>query len=189
MQQCAPSVQRRRAGASVHVLAMFVPSFFTGSLIQRVSAYAGDGAPARCCSLGCVAFALSRRGRDALRRRVRCLGVGWNFLHRRHGAVHPDTDRGREDAPRKQRWTPPVLATMTLTSFSSGALVTTGGWRWMSLAGTLVPLVAHDGGRAGVALPGCACKHRICRPRDLAGWPLGLARSDAERVLGCAPVR
>jgi hypothetical protein len=34
------------------------------------------------------------------------------------------------------RW---VLGTMTLTSFSSGALVTTGGWQAMNL-GALAPL-------------------------------------------------
>jgi hypothetical protein len=34
-----------------------------------------------------------------------------------------------------------VLATMTVTSFSSGALVITGGWQLMNL-GTLVPLAA-----------------------------------------------
>jgi hypothetical protein len=32
-----------------------------------------------------------------------------------------------------------VYATMTITSFSSGALVTTGGWQSMNL-GSLVPL-------------------------------------------------
>jgi hypothetical protein len=32
-----------------------------------------------------------------------------------------------------------VLGTMTITSFSSGALVTTGGWQWMNL-GTLLPI-------------------------------------------------
>jgi hypothetical protein len=30
---------------------------------------------------------------------------------------------------------------MTITSFSSGALVTTGGWQWMNL-GSLVPMAA-----------------------------------------------
>jgi hypothetical protein len=34
-----------------------------------------------------------------------------------------------------------VMATMAVTSFSSGALVTTGGWSLMNL-GTLVPIAA-----------------------------------------------
>ncbi|HEX6019792.1 MAG TPA: hypothetical protein VFZ28_16995 [Burkholderiaceae bacterium] len=37
-----------------------------------------------------------------------------------------------------------VMTTMAITSFSSGALVTTGSWMWMNL-GSLVPL-------AGMAL-------------------------------------
>jgi len=34
-----------------------------------------------------------------------------------------------------------VLSVMAVTSFSSGALVTTGGWQWMNI-GSLVPLAA-----------------------------------------------
>jgi hypothetical protein len=34
-----------------------------------------------------------------------------------------------------------VMATMALTSFSSGALVTTGGWLFMNL-GSLLPIAA-----------------------------------------------
>jgi hypothetical protein len=37
-----------------------------------------------------------------------------------------------------------VAATMALTSFSSGALVTTGGWQWMNLA-SMVPMAIAAG--------------------------------------------
>jgi len=50
-----------------------------------------------------------------------------------------DTYRSSEKTLAQATMDTTVLATMTLTSFSSGALVTTGGWRLMNL-GTLVPI-------------------------------------------------
>ena len=47
-----------------------------------------------------------------------------------------------------------VYLTMTLTSFSSGALVTTGGWVWMNEA-SLLPILL-----AGLALAWLGLKRR-----------------------------
>jgi len=140
MQQCAHPFSATALVLEVHVLAMFVPSFFTGSLIRRVGVLPVMLTGASL-SLGCVAFALS--GEDVMHfaGALALLGVGWNFLYIGGTTLFTQTYRPSERTTAQAAMDTTVLATMTLTSFSSGALVTTGGWRWMSL-GTLVPLVA-----------------------------------------------
>ena len=140
MQQCAHPFSAAALVLEVHVLAMFVPSFFTGSLIRRVGVLPVMITGA-LLSLGCVAFALS--GEDVMHfaGALALLGVGWNFLYIGGTTLFTQTYRPSERTTAQATMDTTVLATMTLTSFSSGALVTTGGWRWMSL-GTLVPLVA-----------------------------------------------
>ena len=51
-----------------------------------------------------------------------------------------------------------VFATMAVTSFASGALVTTGGWTWLNV-GSLVPVAL-----AGLALAWLGLKQRSDRP-------------------------
>jgi len=69
------------------------------------------------------------------------LGVGWNFLYIGGTTLFTQTYHPAERTTAQAAMDTTVLATMTVTSFSSGALVTTGGWRWMNL-GTLVPVGA-----------------------------------------------
>ena len=140
MQQCAHPFSAAALVLEVHVLAMFVPSFFTGSLIRRVGIMPVMTTGA-LLNLGCVVFALS--GQDVMHftGALALLGVGWNFLYIGGTTLFTQTYRPGERTTAQAAMDTTVLATMTITSFSSGALVTTGGWRWMSL-GTLVPLLA-----------------------------------------------
>ena len=87
----------------------------------------------------CIAVALS--GVDLMHFLVALLvlGVGWNFLFIGGTTLFTDgLPPGREDDARRRRWTPSIFTTMTITSFSSGALVTTQGWTWLNL-GSMVP--------------------------------------------------
>jgi hypothetical protein len=52
-----------------------------------------------------------------------------------------------------------VFSTMALSSFASGALITTQGWTWLNL-GSLVPIVTAGDGGAAVA--GAAQRKRRC---------------------------
>jgi MFS family permease len=140
MQQCAHPFSAAALVLEVHVLAMFVPSFFTGSLIRRVGVMPVMTAGA-LLNLGCVAFALSGQEVMHFIGALALLGVGWNFLYIGGTTLFTQTYRPGERTTAQATMDTTVLATMTITSFSSGALVTTGGWRWMSL-GTLVPLLA-----------------------------------------------
>ena len=122
-----------------HVLGMFVPSFFTGSLIKRFGAL-------RVMALGlvleasCIAVALS--GVELMRLLVALftLGVGWNFLFIGGTALFTQAYRPEEKTKAQAALDTIIFSTMTITSFSSGALVTTQGWTWLNL-GSIAPVL------------------------------------------------
>lgn len=133
-----------------HVLGMFVPSFFTGPLIRRVGVlpvmWAGVG-----LNLGCVALALSGQDLPHFFGALLLLGVGWNFLYIGGTTLFTQAYRPEEKTRAQGLLDTGVYATMTLTAFSSGALVTTGGWQWMNWA-SLVPLGLCAAALAGLTL-------------------------------------
>lgn len=139
-----------------HVLAMFVPSFFTGALIQRIGVMKvmvlGLG-----LNLGCIAFALSGQDLAHFLGALVLLGVGWNFLYIGGTALFTQAYRPEEKTRAQGLLDSGVYATMTVTSFASGALVTTGGWRWMNWA-SLVPLAL-----CALALGGLTLRQRASR--------------------------
>ena len=110
-----------------HVLGMFVPSFFTGHLIRRFGAV-------RVMAAGVVAERRLHRRRAVGRRAERflialfTLGVGWNFLFIGGTSLVTTAYRPEEKTRAQAAMDTTIFATMTLTSFSSGALVTTQGW-------------------------------------------------------------
>ena len=67
------------------------------------------------------------------------LGIGWNFLYIGGTTLFTQAYRPEEKTRAQGLLDTGVYATMTVTSFSSGALVTTGGWQWMNWA-SLVPI-------------------------------------------------
>ncbi len=122
-----------------HVLGMFVPSFFTGKLIKRFGVLP-IMTVGLVLNIACVAFALS--GNDVMHflGALMVLGVGWNFLFIGGTTLATQAWRPEEKTQGQAAIDFCVYTTMTLTSFSSGALVTTGGWQAMNL-GTLAPLL------------------------------------------------
>ena len=121
-----------------HVLGMFVPSFFTGSLIRRFGVLRVM-AFGLALELTCVAIALS--GVDLMRflAALFALGLGWNFLFVGGTTLFTQAYRPEEKTTAQAAMDTVVFATMTVTSFSSGALVTTQGWTLLNL-GSLAPL-------------------------------------------------
>jgi MFS family permease len=121
------------------VLGMFVPSFFTGHLIKRFGVL-----PVMLVgvllNLVCVAVALS--GVDLMEFLVAlfALGVGWNFLYTGGTTLFTQCYRPEEKNRAQGVMDSCVFGTMALSSFASGALITTQGWRWLNL-GSLVPIV------------------------------------------------
>ena len=121
-----------------HVLGMFVPSFFTGKLIKRFGVLP-IMTTGLLLNLACVAFALN--GNDVMHflGALLVLGVGWNFLYIGGSTLVTTTYTPEEKTRAQAALDFCVYSTMTLTSFSSGALVTTGGWTAMNL-GSLLPI-------------------------------------------------
>lgn len=136
-----------------HVLGMFVPSFFTGSLIRRFGVLPVMGAGV-VLNLVCIAVALS--GVDLMQFLVAlfALGVGWNFLYVGGTTLLTEAYRPQEKTTAQAAMDSTVMATMTLTALGSGALVTTQGWTWLNL-GSIVPVLL-----AGAAVGWLALRRR-----------------------------
>ena len=138
MAQCGHPFSAAALVLEWHVLGMYVPSFFTGKLIKRfgVLPIMSTGL---ALNVACVLFALN--GTDVMHflGALMVLGVGWNFLYIGGSTLATETWRPEEKTRAQAALDFCVYATMTITSFSSGALVTTGGWTAMNL-GTLLPI-------------------------------------------------
>lgn len=121
-----------------HVIGMFAPGFFTGHLIKRfgVLPIMGTGV---LLNGACIAVALTGVGLHQFVVALFLLGVGWNFLFTGSTTLALQAWRPEEKDRAQAAINFGVFATMALTSFASGALVTTQGWAWLNL-GSLLPV-------------------------------------------------
>jgi len=158
MQQCQHPFSSAALVLEWHVLGMFTPSFFTGHLIKRFGALPVMAVGA-LLNLVCVGVALS--GVELMQFVVALfvLGVGWNFLYTGGSTLLTTAYRPEEKTRAQGTMDTCVFATMALTSFASGALVTTQGWTWLNL-GSLVPIAL-----VSVALGWLALHQRAARSR------------------------
>jgi MFS family permease len=141
-----------------HVLGMFVPSFFTGSVIRRFGCLPVM-AVGVALNVLCIAIALA--GVDLMHFTVALLmlGVGWNFLFIGGTTLFTQAYRPEEKTTAQAAMDTLIFTTMTLTSFSSGALVTTSGWTLLNL-GSIVPVAI-----AGLAIGWLALQRRGAQNR------------------------
>jgi MFS family permease len=156
MAQCAHPFSSAALVLEWHVLGMFVPSFFTGSLIRRFGCLPVMAVGVLLNAV-CIAVALS--GVELMQFLVAlfALGVGWNFLYIGGTTLFTEAYRSEERTTAQAAMDTLVLGTMTLTSLGSGALVTTQGWTWLNL-GSLLPVAL-----AGIALAWLALQRRATR--------------------------
>ncbi len=144
MQQCQHPFESAALVLELHVLGMFLPSFFTGHLIKRFGALPVMVVGA-VLNFVCVMVALS--GVDVMRFAIALtvLGLGWNFLYTGATTLFTSAYRPEEKNKAQGAMDTCVFATMAVTSFASGALVTTQGWMRLNL-GSLIPIVAVAAG-------------------------------------------
>ena len=142
-----------------HVLGMFVPSFFTGSLIRRFGSLPVMAAGV-VLNLICIAIALSGVELMQFLIALVALGVGWNFLYIGGTTLFTEAYRPEEKTTAQAAMDTVIFTTMTLTSFSSGALVTTSGWTWLNL-GSIVPVLLAAAALAWLALQRRSTQNRI----------------------------
>ena len=121
-----------------HVIGMFAPGFFTGHLIKRFGVLTIMGVGVALNVL-CVAIALSGVNLHQFLMALFLLGVGWNFLFTGSTTLSLQAYAPEEKDRAQGAINFFVFATMAVTSFASGALVTTQGWAWLNI-GSLLPL-------------------------------------------------
>jgi MFS family permease len=140
-----------------HVLGMFVPSFFTGSLIKRFGALP-IMAVGVVLNAVCIAVALTGIEVAHFLVALLTLGVGWNFLFIGGTALVTTAYRPEEKTRAQAAMDTTIFTTMSVTSFSSGALVTTQGWTWINF-GSIVPVAL-----IAAALLWFAARRRVLKP-------------------------
>jgi MFS family permease len=133
-----------------HVLGMFVPSFFTGHLIKRLGPLPVMAAGALLNVL-CVMVALSGVELMQFLAALFALGVGWNFLYTGGTTLFTQAYRAEEKNRAQGAMDFCVFTTMAVSSFASGALITTQGWSWLNL-GSLLPIAAVMGALVWLAV-------------------------------------
>lgn len=138
MQQCGLPFSDAALVLEWHVIGMFAPGFFTGHLIKRFGAM-------RIMSVGvvlylvCIAVALSGTNLHQFVISLFLLGLGWNFLFTGSTTLSLKAYTPEEKDKAQGALNFFVFATLAITSFSSGLLVTTQGWALLNY-GSLLPV-------------------------------------------------
>jgi MFS family permease len=151
------------ASASViaaHVVAMFGPSFFTGSLIKRFGVLPVMLAGV-VSMLACIAVGLSGQLFGNFWGALVLLGIGWNFMYIGGTTLLTDAYRPAEKAKVQGANEVIIFATLALSSFASGVLVNTKGWDTLNLVSLALMCMA-----GGLVLWGVA---GIPRPKTASG--------------------
>ena len=127
MRMCGLSLEDSNLGLQWHIIAMYAPGFFTGTLISRF------GAP-RIVAVGLALIALSAviglLGVDVAHfwATLILLGVGWNFGFVGASAMVLECHRPEERTRVQSLNDFLVFGTMAIGSFASGSLLTSAGW-------------------------------------------------------------
>lgn len=122
-----------------HVIGMFAPGFVTGHLIRRLGTLPMMGVGVALNAL-CIVIALSGVDLQQFLIALFLLGVGWNFLFTGSTTLALQAYRPEEKDRAQAAINFCVFAVMALTSFASGALVTTQGWTLLNY-GSLLPVM------------------------------------------------
>jgi MFS family permease len=139
MQVCGLSFENTALVLQWHVIGMFAPGFFTGHLIKRFGALQIMGVGA-VLNFVCILIALSGIELHQFLWSSFLLGVGWNFLFTGSTTLSLSTYLPAEKDKAQAALNFCIFGTMAVTSFASGALVTTQGWTWLN-EGSFAPVV------------------------------------------------
>lgn len=137
MVACGFSIDSATYVIQWHVLAMYIPSFFTGHLINRFGKEKVIAAGMAMLA-ACAAVALSGLGMANFGLALILLGLGWNFGF--VGATALVTDCYRDSEKNKVQAVNDlcVFTTVACASFTSGKLLNSIGWD--AIAWVVIPL-------------------------------------------------
>ncbi len=121
-----------------HVIGMFAPGFFTGHLIKRFGIIAILSAGV---ALNLLSIAIALSGVEVMHFLISMflVGVSWNFLFTAGTALSLKAYQPEEKDKAQGAINFCVFAVMMVTSFASGALVTTQGWTLLNYI-SLIPV-------------------------------------------------
>ena len=124
---CGHSVGDAALGIQWHVLAMFAPSFFTGRLIAR---FGKEKVTAAGLLLTALAAIVGLSGLSVAHFWIALvlLGIGWNFGFIGATALVTDCYRPEERVKVQAANDFHVFGSVAIASFSSGGLLSAGGW-------------------------------------------------------------
>ena len=142
-----------------HLVGMFLPGFFTGTLIQRIGE---RGTIAVGIAVNVLSLAVGFAGVDgvALLAGLLLVGVGWNLMFVGGSTLVTKTYAPRERTKAQAANDFLIWATVAVTSLSSGQLLHRHGWRailvtagpFLALAAAAL-LAAFLGARAAAPAP------------------------------------
>ena len=138
MQQCSLPFSDVALVLEWHVIGMFAPGFFTGHLIKRFGTLPIMGVGV-VLNAACIAVALSGVDLHQFLIALFLLGVGWNFLFTGSTTLSLQTYTPEEKDRAQGALNFFVFATLALSAFTSGVLVTTRGWALLNI-GSLLPV-------------------------------------------------
>ena len=150
MQQCGLQFSDVAFVLEWHVIGMFAPGFFTGHLIRRFGVLQIMGVGV-LLNLLCIGIALSGQNLHQFLAALFLLGVGWNFLFTGSTTLALGTYTPVEKDRAQGAINFFTFAVLALSSFASGALVTTRGWTLLNY-GSLLPVLVTAGALAWLAL-------------------------------------
>jgi MFS family permease len=149
MQQCGLQFSDVAFVLEWHVIGMFAPGFFTGHLIKRFGVLQIMGVGV-VLNLLCILIALSGQDLHQFLIALFLLGVGWNFLFTGSTTLALNTYAPEEKDRAQGAINFFTFVVLALSSFASGALVTTRGWVLLNL-GSLLPVVLTGAALAWLA--------------------------------------
>ncbi|MDO8773930.1 MAG: MFS transporter [Burkholderiaceae bacterium] len=156
MQQCGLPFSDVAFVLEWHVIGMFAPGFFTGHLIKRFGVLQIMGVGV-LLNLLCIVIALSGQDLQQFAIALFLLGLGWNFLFTGSTTLALGTYSPVEKDRAQGAINFFTFVVLAISSFASGALVTTSGWALLNY-GSLLPVVV-----TGAALAWLAWQHRAGR--------------------------
>ena len=161
MQTCGLSFRSTAWVLEWHVIGMFAPGFVTGSLIKRYGALPVMGVGV-LLNLLCIGIALTGQSPTQFLVALFFLGVGWNLLFTGSTTLSLQGYRPEEKDRAQGIVNFCVFATTAVTSFASGALVTTQGWNWLNI-GSLLPVALLGAGLLWLWLHQAAVRQPLAR--------------------------
>jgi MFS family permease len=139
MQICGHPFSAAALVISSHIVGMFGPSFFTGSLIRRFGVLNVMLAGA-AINVVCIGIALAGITVAHFWWSLVLLGIGWNFLYTGGTTLLTETYRPEEKAKAQGANDQVIFIVMLVSAFSSGLTVTSAGWSRVNLLA--LPMIA-----------------------------------------------